>query len=107
MSEIPTPNPLAVEALAWNCDPASLPFKTTKEVDSASGILGQSSATTRPKIERRSGEKERFSWSTKANYFGIRTRQSVLRPNTRNKEVNRVGYKKTLAPRSDFVNFPG
>ncbi|MHC4340132.1 MAG: hypothetical protein ACYSX0_07975 [Planctomycetota bacterium] len=36
--------PLACDALRWHCDPDSLPFKTTEEVDPIVGVVGQTSA---------------------------------------------------------------
>ena len=37
MSDMPIPMPLAPEVLVWCCDPASLPFETTEEVDPGVG----------------------------------------------------------------------
>ncbi len=37
-------NPLPVEALRWTCDPNSLAFASTDEVEPSAGIFGQSSA---------------------------------------------------------------
>ncbi len=36
--------PLAAGALRWRCDPASLPFETTADVEPIAGIVGQPSA---------------------------------------------------------------
>jgi len=36
--------PLSAEKLRWHCDPASLPFETTEEVEPLPGVVGQDSA---------------------------------------------------------------
>ncbi|MDH3591226.1 MAG: AAA family ATPase, partial [Planctomycetota bacterium] len=38
------PKPLPGSALRWRCDPASLPFETTAEVEPIAGIVGQDAA---------------------------------------------------------------
>ncbi|MFI5401489.1 MAG: Lon protease family protein [Planctomycetota bacterium] len=37
-------DPLPCTALRWHCDPESLPFETTAEVDPVAGVIGQASA---------------------------------------------------------------
>ncbi|MCZ6596878.1 MAG: AAA family ATPase, partial [Planctomycetota bacterium] len=38
------PDPLPANALRWRCDPESLPFETTAEVEPVAGVVGQQSA---------------------------------------------------------------
>jgi len=40
----PLPEPLPAEKLRWRCDPQSLPFETTAEVEPLAGVVGQDSA---------------------------------------------------------------
>ena len=36
---------LATDALRWRCDPATLPFRSTAQVEPVHGVIGQDAAT--------------------------------------------------------------
>ncbi len=44
MEPAPEHKPLAVDDLRWRCDPKSLPFETTDEVEPATDVIGQDAA---------------------------------------------------------------